>query len=458
MTHPPEQMKPMKNRVSPFRPDRARGSMAVPLATIRSDAGFQTLLLLAVLFIGLPLPALAQVDLCGLNWRRVNTANSPGHLIGQAAAYDSGRGVAVLFGGNNPFTSTDFSSDTWELTGTSWSKANPPLRPHRRRGSALAYDSARGVCVLFGGGTNIFGHEIPFNDTWEWDGTVWTERRSNNPSAGDGPPPLDFPLMTYDSHRKRAVLIAGSERRGNKVDPADRTWEWDGQVWTAHLSKPAPVPRSGTAMVYDSARRVVLLFGGRGGRPLGDTWTWDGVAWKLVTTGGTVAREDHAMAFDERRKVVVLFSGATDLGSVSPTAIAETSEWDGSSWTPLGITPQFGVDLQPRRLHLMWYDTHEQRVMIFGGLFSASFTHTVLEDLWEARPPGQWVDFSYGGAPSLPETGEFHAPFNTLTEAVIAAPPGCTVILKPGALSGAITVTKPLTLEAYAGPVTLGRN
>jgi hypothetical protein len=415
-------------------------------------------LLLASLFIGLPLSAGAQADPCGLNWRRVNTPNSPEQLLGRVAAYDSGRGVAVLFGGNNPFTATTFSSDTWELTGTSWSKADPPVRPHRRRGSAMAYDSARGVCVLFGGGTNIFGHEIPFNDTWEWDGNVWTERRADNPSAADSPPPLDYPLMTYDAHRKRTVLIAGTERLGNEVNLADRTWEWDGEVWTAHLSKPAPVPRSGTAMVYDSARRVVLLFGGRGGRPLGDTWTWDGVTWKLVATGGTVAREDHAMAFDERRKVVVLFSGAADLGGVSSTAIAETSEWNGSSWKPLGITPQFGVALQPRRLHLMWYDTHEQRVMIFGGLFSVGFTHTVLEDLWEAHPPGQWVDFSYGGAPALPETGEFHTPFNTLTEAVAAAPPDCTIILKPGALSEAITVTKPLTLEAYTGPVTVGRN
>lgn len=425
---------------------------------ILKDAGYPAALLSAVLFIGCPPPAVAQADPCGLNWRRVNTPNLPEHLIGQAAAYDSGRGVTVLFGGNNPFTGAGFSPDTWELTGAIWSKPDPSLRPHRRRGSAMAYDSHRGVCVLFGGGTNIFESDIPFNDTWEWDGTVWTERRSDNPSAADGPPPLDYPLMAYDAHRKRTVLIAGSERMGNEIKAADRTWEWDGEVWTAHLSQPAPVPRSGTAMVYDSARRVVLLFGGAGGRPLGDTWTWDGVTWKMVATGGTIAREDHAMAFDERRKVVVLFSGAADLGGVSSTAIAETSEWNGSSWTPLGITPQFGVGLQPRRLHLMWYDTHEQRVMIFGGLYSVGFTHTVLRDLWEVRPPGQWVDFSYAGIPSLPETGEFYAPFNTLSEAVSAAPSGCTIILKPGAVSEVVTVTKPLTLEAYSGPVTLGRN
>lgn len=219
-------MRFIMNIVRNIRPTNLRRG----LIGIREYTRFPAVLLWVVLFMGWPLTAVAQVDPCGLNWRRVNTPNLPEHLIDQAVAYDSRRGVAVLFGGNNPFNSVDFSSDTWELTRVNWFKANPTLRPHRRRGSAMSYDSDRGVCVLFGGGTNIFGYQIPFNDTWEWDGTVWTERRSNNPSAGDSPPPLDFPLMTYDAHRKRTVLIAATERMGNEVNLAERTWEWDGEV------------------------------------------------------------------------------------------------------------------------------------------------------------------------------------------------------------------------------------
>ncbi len=36
----------------------------------------------------------------------------------------------------------------------------------------MAYDSARGVTVLFGGGTD---HGLS-GQTWEWDGTQWTLR------------------------------------------------------------------------------------------------------------------------------------------------------------------------------------------------------------------------------------------------------------------------------------------
>ncbi|MCI0540027.1 MAG: hypothetical protein L0Z50_32880 [Verrucomicrobiales bacterium] len=105
----------------------------------------------------------------------------------------------------------------------------------------------------------------------------------------------------------------------------------------------------------------------------------------------------------------------------------------------------------------MWYDTRDQKIVVFGGLHSIVFTTTVLDDLWEARPPGRWVDFNYAGSASVRETGEFYEPFNTLSEAVNAAAPGCTLLLKTGARAESLTISKPLTLEAYNGLVTIGR-
>ena len=56
--------------------------------------------------------------------------------------------------------------------------ADPPFRP---LWPGMAYDSARGVTVLFGGG---IGPNTQYNDTWEWDGTSWTERTTlNKPTA-----------------------------------------------------------------------------------------------------------------------------------------------------------------------------------------------------------------------------------------------------------------------------------
>jgi hypothetical protein len=53
-----------------------------------------------------------------------------------------------------------------------------------RRGHGMAYDSARGVTVLFGGYHNNPGGY--YGDTWEWDGARWSLRATTGPTARDG--------------------------------------------------------------------------------------------------------------------------------------------------------------------------------------------------------------------------------------------------------------------------------
>ncbi|MHC1769635.1 MAG: hypothetical protein AB9869_36025 [Verrucomicrobiia bacterium] len=233
----------------------------------------------------------AQLDPCGLHWRRVTASNSSGQLVGRASAYDSARGVTVFFGGNNPLTGVHHRGEIWQWNGMIWARRTSMVQPPPRTDAAMAYDSERGVCVLFGGGTNIFEHEIPFNDTWEWNGANWTLRRSSDPAGGNRPPPLDGPMMAYDSHRKRVVLIGSSERDGNDIRPVERTWEWDGDSWSVHdrstTETPAPPPRIDAAMAYVSVRKVTVVFGGVAytGGYLDDTWIWDGTTGS-VTIGG----------------------------------------------------------------------------------------------------------------------------------------------------------------------------
>lgn len=403
----------------------------------------------------------------GLWWREVHPPNSPGTYVHQAAAYDSRRAVAVLFGGGNHLPGggvVPYSDQTWEWNGQQWTKRSPLVQPHARDEAAMAYDSERGVCVLFGGGTNSLPSELPFNDTWEWDGAVWTMRRPNDPSAGNSPPPLDYPQMTYDSLRKRTVLIGGWERVAGELIPARRTWEWDGTVWTVHdrstTPSPAPPPLLGSAIAFDAVRRVTVLFGGfpaEGGDYQNETWTWDGKEWRLAASGGTPPRWRHGMAFDARRKVMVLFGGEDHIGT-----ILDTSEWDGISWKRLPVAVSLTIPgIEARRSCKMWYDSAEQRAMVFGGDASGgpadSRVHTIYTDLWEARPPGRWVDFNYPGMPAVPETGEFYQPFNSLSEAVDSATPGCTLILKPGSTAENLKITKRTFLEAYSGKVVIGR-
>jgi len=134
-----------------------------PASALPRGAASRTTLLSAVLLAAcLPVSLVAQFNPCELTWYHVDTPNSPGLLLGQASAFDSWRQAAVLFGGNNPLTGVHSTSDTWELNGADWTKRNSGQVPARKNG-AMAYDSDRGVCVLFGGGTNIFQGETPFN-------------------------------------------------------------------------------------------------------------------------------------------------------------------------------------------------------------------------------------------------------------------------------------------------------
>lgn len=85
-------------------------------------------------------------------------------------AFDSTRGVTVLFGGG-VYPSSD---DTWEWNGTTWSQSLVN-GPGARSLHAMTYDSARGVTVFFGGFYDApFREEDqgPFSETWEY-GPAW---------------------------------------------------------------------------------------------------------------------------------------------------------------------------------------------------------------------------------------------------------------------------------------------
>lgn len=93
----------------------------------------------------------------------------------------------------------------------------------------------------------------------------------------------------------------------------------------------SPPPRSGHRMVYDEARGVTLLFGGRGTTSssyLNDTWTFDGRAWtRMSPAHQPLARWFPAMAYDPVRERVVM-AGGRDAATFD-----DTWEWDGADWT-----------------------------------------------------------------------------------------------------------------------------
>jgi hypothetical protein len=169
-----------------------------------------------------------------------------------------------------------------------------------RQDAALAHDPLRDRTVLFGG----YHDPVSLGDTWEWDGSSWTERTSLPSPSGR----LDA-TMAFDATRGTVLLFGGYDG-----DLLDDTWEWDGTGWSQLAPATSPPARRGAAMAYDLARRRMLLFGGFGGDftpALADTWEWDGTSWtQVVTAPSPGTRSFHAMTYDPDRRLALLYGGA----------------------------------------------------------------------------------------------------------------------------------------------------
>jgi len=153
----------------------------------------------------------------------------PPTVYGHAMAYDSARGRVVLSGGGA--ISGSSYADTWDWDGNTWVKRTPATSPPARSFHAMAYDSARGHLVLFGGvsGYDINDGDLPHDlaDTWESDGNTWVQR---TPSTS--PPARHGHAMAYDSARGRVVLFGGYyEDEDFQYQYFADTWEWDGNTW-----------------------------------------------------------------------------------------------------------------------------------------------------------------------------------------------------------------------------------
>lgn len=94
----------------------------------------------------------------GATWASVSVSSPAGYNM--SIALDATRQRVVRFGGNYP----SLLDQTWEFDGNSWAQVNVATTPPARAVSAMAYDSARGKVVMFGGENNS-GF---LGDTWEY--------------------------------------------------------------------------------------------------------------------------------------------------------------------------------------------------------------------------------------------------------------------------------------------------
>ena len=289
---------------------------------------------------------------------------------GTTMAWDSAHGVCVMFGGVG--AGNELLGDTWSWDGAAWTVV-PGDGPSARSYARLAYDEARGVFVLFGGRTDNTAI-LTSAETWELGSAGWTLRTS----GGDHPGPRYVHGMAYDAARHVTVMFGGLTDAG---DPSDGgTWEWDGVVWNK-VADTGPTARQGAGMCFDRERGVTVMFGGQEGASslvLSDTWEWTGRVWvqRTPATNVPTSRSYHAITFDEAHRVTILYGGY-DPSVGQP--YEDTWVWDGHDWTPRNIAGP-----GPRTGHALAFDAARGKAVLYAGnTFSAEPT----AETWELELP-----------------------------------------------------------------------
>ena len=297
-------------------------------------------------------------------WSQQSPANNPGSRYIHSMAYDAGHGQVVLFGG---YAGGGYANDTWLWNGTNWAQANPTNAPSQRAAPAMVYDPVHGNVVLFGGFVNA-GTRL--NDTWLWDGTNWTNVTPATITATNNPSPRSNSGIAFDSALGQVVLFGGTNGSGL----AD-TWLWNGTSWTQWNNPvPAnnPAPRAEPGMAYDAATSQIVLFGGNvNGVSMNDTWTWNGSAWSQQAVSTVPpAREAQGMDYNAALGEVVMFGGE----SGSNSYLSDTWAYNGTNWTQITTPATPTARLVPNAM--VYDSAHQQMVMFGGYSSSGQLSDT----------------------------------------------------------------------------------
>jgi hypothetical protein len=271
----------------------------------------------------------------GVTWTNLTPAGAnPAARDWYASAWDAARSRYVLFGGRGFLSGTtrgDFG-DTWEFDGTTWTQMTPALSPSARRWSAMTYDATLGKCVLFGGstsGTTFLG------DTWTWDGATWTQL-----TPATSPSPRARGWLEWDLMRNRAIYALG--KNTTAATALSETWSWDGSTWALVPATTIPGWNAGNGLIaygmtYDLLRdRMVLVGGTRTTATVSpQTWEHDGNDWALWTQGALTGRTGPAVAFVAGLGKTFVFGGSS---GVNP--MADTWEYQTNAFA---VAQPFGV-------------------------------------------------------------------------------------------------------------------
>jgi Galactose oxidase, central domain len=335
------------------------------------------------------------------------TAGTWTHLTGIAApparsqavfVFDSTLNYTLLFGGANVLTSQQFQ-DSWEFVGGVWTELSPSYSPAPRQGAAGVWDQVDLRVMVFSGDEQGLPANIP--DTWWFYSGNWAEDQSTPSFSWSQPSARVGGGIAFDTAAGYTIFFGGQTRDGANGE----TWAYGNQEWIEIFPTTSPSARSFPAMAYDAKDGYVVLFGGRNatGTALSDTWTFTGKVWnghKSPTVGGNWTRLSPPTSppsrygaggtYDITDGVFLIFGGI----GASGTALGDTWSFTGGVWTQIVPT---GASPPARAFEVLVNDAapKDGYVVLFGGMSGT----TLLSDTWTFKG-GVWKNLSLAVHPN----------------------------------------------------------
>jgi MYXO-CTERM domain-containing protein len=314
---------------------------------------------------------------------RSSPSDSPAPRYSHATAADPVSGKVYVFGGSNEVG--NYLNDLWEWNGTKWSECTGTVKPPARSTTAMSYDPVRKSLILYGGMARdaSSGWEVNKDDTWEW--SLSTRQWSQlTPTANPGVRSMH--AMVTDTARQKIILFGGSNYY--MLYPGDpnvsgRTWEWDGaaSTWTDRQVASAVTPTESypLSMVYDEGRKTVTLLSSRDFGYLSTYWEWDPITggWTQLTTGTpSELSSGFSAAYDSIRRRTVAVGISYSVSGSLPMYTYELNSAD-MTWATKTTTSAPSNRWMPS----MAYDKKRDVMVLFGG--SSNDTGYLLDDTWE---------------------------------------------------------------------------
>jgi hypothetical protein len=204
----------------------------------------------ALVFLTVSLAFAPEAEAQSVTWKQLFPKKSPSARAFSAMAYDPVSKKVVVVGG---YDGNTYSNETWTFDGTVWTRQKTSVAPSGRAGASMAFDRKTRKLVFFGG----FDGRHYLGDTWLWDGATLTWKQAHpksSPTAATGP------MLFTDPKNGHADEFGGYDGRFYQFS----TWRWTGQTWIQLHPAKIPGARSIAVAALDSKRKNVVLFGGLG--------------------------------------------------------------------------------------------------------------------------------------------------------------------------------------------------